>query len=119
MIRLVLPLPPKGCNPNARGHWAKKARAVKGYRRTADLTARSLVRASERPRWECAELRSTWYLPDRRRRDPDNLIASMKAGIDGLRDADILADDRGLVIWPPVLRVDPERPRVEIEITEV
>jgi len=29
---LTLPLPPKECSPNARTHWARKAKAVRVYR---------------------------------------------------------------------------------------
>lgn len=35
----------------------------------------------------------TFVLADRTRRDYDNMLASMKAGIDGLHDAGLLIDD--------------------------
>lgn len=116
MIVLTLSLPPAGCSPNSRGHWAKKHRAVAEYRAHADAEVRRTIRASQRPRWASAELRTTWYLPDERRRDPDNLMASLKAAIDGLRDGGVLADDNRLVIHPPEMRIDRARPRVELEI---
>ncbi|AZB63881.1 endodeoxyribonuclease RusA [Cereibacter sphaeroides] len=40
-----------------------------------------------------AELRFTFRPPDRKGRDKDNMIASIKAGIDGLADA-LGVDDR-------------------------
>lgn len=115
-VRLTLPLPPRELSPNARTHWARKARSVAAYRLCAETMARKVVRASQRSRWDRAEVRTTFYLPDRRRRDRDNLMASMKAAWDGLVDAEILSDDRGLVQYPPVLEVDRENPRVEIEV---
>lgn len=118
MITLTLPLPPRDCSPNARGHWSKKARAVKAYRERSEMEARR-VPASLRQQWEDAEAWIVFYLPDRRRRDRDNLMASLKAAWDGLTDAGVLADDYGLIQNRPELRVDRANPRVEIEIREV
>lgn len=118
MIALTLPLPPAALSPNARGHWAAKARATKAYRHRAEMTARANVPAHRRERWPAAEVRWTWYFPDRRRRDPDNIAAACKALWDGLRDAGIIADDDRLVIHPPTVAVDRERPRIEMVITE-
>jgi crossover junction endodeoxyribonuclease RusA len=117
-MRIVLDLPPRELSPNVRSHWAKKARAVKYYRMLAFIEARNASRSTERG-WERAEFRTTWYLPDARRRDPDNLMASMKAGIDGIVQAGVLTDDRYLVIHPPTLTIDRARPRVEITIEEI
>lgn len=118
MITLTLPLPPRALSPNARGHWAAKSRAVKAYRHRAEMTARVNVPPSRRAKWRSAEVRWTWYLPDRRRRDPDNLAASCKSLWDGLRDAGILADDDRLVIHPPTLEIDRANPRLVITLTE-
>lgn len=116
-VRLVLDLPPVELSPNKRVHWARKARAVKYYRTLAMVVARNMGRR-ERV-WVRAEARTTFYLPDRRRRDPDNLMAAMKAAWDGLVDARVLADDNQLVAHPPTLTVDRSWPRVEIEITAI
>ena len=116
-MRIVLGLPPRELSPNARVHWAKKARAAKAYRMVAFIAARN-VPGWMRPRWELAEAQATFYLPDARRRDGDNLSASLKAAWDGIVDAEILADDCGLKIHSPLLCIDRARPRVEIEIIE-
>lgn len=116
-MRVTLPLPPKLLSPNARTHWAARARAVKWYRTTAWLRCRQVIGQS-RPRWDRAEVRVVFMLPDKRRRDPDNLMSSLKAGWDGFVDAGLLSDDKGLVLYPPVLMVDRAEPRVEIEIVE-
>lgn len=114
-IRLTLPLPPKDCSPNARGHWATKARAVKAYRQRAEMEARRIP-ASQRAAWTAATTRAVFYLRDRRRRDRDNLAASLKAAWDGLTDAGVLADDHGLRHEPTGVEVDRASPRVEIEV---
>lgn len=117
MLRLILDLPPRELSPNARVHWARKAKAVKQYRTMAWIVARNETRA-KRLEWNSAEVRAVFLLPDKRRRDPDNLMASLKAAFDGIVDAHVLTDDRALIIYPPVLMVDRENPRVEIELKE-
>lgn len=64
-----------------------------------------------------AEVKITYYFPDKIRRDPDNYSGKML--LDGLVHAKILADDSfaNIVL---VLRseLDRKNPRTEIEITE-
>ena len=94
MITIRLPWPPKELSPNARVHWAKKAKAAKQYRELA--WAQTLLNGdADAPiDWiECYNLRLTFHPPDRRRRDLDNMLASIKAGIDGIADA-IQVDDQ-------------------------
>jgi crossover junction endodeoxyribonuclease RusA len=117
-VKIELPLPPRDLHPNARVHWAAKARRVKAYRYRAYL-AGCVQRVGQRHAWAAAEVHTTFHVPDRRRRDPDGLMASLKAAWDGLVDAGILADDDRLVIHAPTICVDRERPRVEIEVCEV
>lgn len=114
-MKLILDFPVPELNPNKRIHWAKKARAVKWYRNHAWRVA---LKEPGRNQWDRAEIRAVFCVPDARRRDPDNLMACMKAAWDGFVDAQILSDDRGLVLYPPTLVIDRKRPRVEIEITE-
>lgn len=115
-MKLVLDLPPAELSPNRRVHWAKKARAVKYYRAFAAVVARCAP--NYRKGWERAEVRAVFHLPDARRRDPDNLMAAMKAAWDGFVDAGVLADDNGLILHPPVLAIDRAHPRVEVTLTE-
>lgn len=117
MITLTLPLPPPALSPNARPrHWSIKTRAVAAYRSRAEMEARRLPRR-QRQAWDRAEIQITFYHPNRRRRDADNALASMKAGLDGLVRAGVLSDDHG-VTYPPVRFVvdRDQRPRVEIQI---
>ena len=88
MTRFLLPWPDKVLSPNARVHWAKKAKAAKSVRnlvmidakitlsKDAGLAARLL--ADEIP------ITITFCPPDRRGRDIDNLLASIKPHLDGL-----------------------------------
>ena len=88
MIAIRLPWPPKELSPNARVHWAKKSGKAKRYRQDALMLARPAV--SRCPAALCADtyrLSLTFHPPDRRRRDLDNMLASIKAGIDGIADA--------------------------------
>lgn len=76
-MTITLPLPPRTLSPNARVHWMAKARAVRSYRRLAMVEAR---RAARPHGWTAAEVRITWYSRTRTRPDPDNALASCKAG---------------------------------------
>jgi len=93
---LVLPWPPKELSPNARIHFRTKSAAVKSYREAAYWLAlkSSLVVPSEGG----IGLRFDFYPPDRRRRDLDNMLASIKAGVDGIADA-MGVDDQRFGFW--------------------
>ena len=86
-------LPPRECSPNFRGHWAKKARAVRTLRDATKLCALNDSKFA-RPEFEKAEVSITLVVRDSRfYRDPDNMIASLKPAIDGCVDAGIIKDD--------------------------
>lgn len=90
--RLELPWPPSALSPNSRGHWAIKARHAKKYRSDALFVAMAaglrVVKA------EALHLAITFRAPDKRGRDLDNLLASIKAGLDGVADASGVDDSR-------------------------
>lgn len=95
--KITLSWPPKQLNPNARVHWAKKASVVKGYRAECYiLTKQSGV---ELPKTDKLHLIVDFYQPDKRRRDQDNMQASMKAAYDGIADA-LGVNDNLFVIHP-------------------
>ena len=114
-VRITLPLPARALSPNARQHWAAKAKAVKQARATAKMAAIRATRGKP-PRWERAEVRTTFYWPDRRRRDADNAISSCKALLDGIADAGIVLDDVGFILHPPAMTKDALNPRVEVVV---
>lgn len=82
--QILLPWPASALSPNARGHWSRRSRAAKAYRMQCFLFAKKagLVAPSGR-----ILLQLEFLPPTARRRDDDNLLASFKAGRDGLADA--------------------------------
>ena len=84
---MTLPFPDKGLSPNARLHWARKSRLVKSARTAAWGATLSVTGASPSGFGKAVHLEMVFCPPDKRRRDRDNLIASMKAATDGISDA--------------------------------
>lgn len=82
MTDIVFPWPPKELSPNSRQHWARKARFTKAYRTQCwALTKESkAVIDFVGP----IQVSLTFCPPDRRHRDLDNMLASIKAGLDGM-----------------------------------
>jgi len=97
MLEVILPWPPKGLSPNNRLFWRKKAPIAKAYKHTCWALARQAgMVAPDAPK---IALWLTFYPPDRRARDDDNLVASFKAGRDGLALA-LEIDDKRFVTYP-------------------
>lgn len=90
MTKITLSWPPSTLSPNSRAHWAVVAADRRAYRREGWLAAKEVnaaVRASD-------SLCVTFHPPDKRRRDLDNMLASIKSGLDGIADA-TCKDDSG------------------------
>ena len=124
MITITLPFPPAELSPNSRKHWRVKAEAVKSYRYECKVLAMQAGRTHPtlRPWTDDFPLKApvnatvTFILKGKRRRDIDNLFASIKAGIDGLVDAGLLPDD-DVKSWSPTLRYEQgEKASVRIEL---
>lgn len=113
---VVLPLPPRELSPNARPHWAAKARAVKLYREMAYLL--SLAERRARP-LRAAKVTARFFFRTQRRRDRDNLLASLKPAFDGIADARVVTNDAGMIHIPVEQYVDRTDPRVEIVVEAV
>lgn len=73
---------------NQRLHWRTKATLTRDIRLTAALLARRI------PDLGRCEVQLIWYVTDRRIRDVDNLLPTLKACCDGLVDAGVARDDR-------------------------
>lgn len=84
--RITLPWPDAVLSPNARPHWAAKARAVKAARQRAGWLVRVSIQQRAKA-WPRVNVAITFCPPNTRRRDLDNLIASHKAASDGIADA--------------------------------
>ena len=95
MLELALPWPPSALSPNARQHWAQLAKAKKAYRSDCYLTA---VAQNVKPvAADRLHLHLTFVPPSRRKFDLDNLLARMKAGLDGLADVLGVDDSRWMI----------------------
>lgn len=90
---IELPWPPKELSPNARVHFRTKAAAAKAYRETAYWRAHGSD-APKLPIEGGIGVRFDFHPPDKRRRDLDNMLASIKSGVDGIADAWGVDDQR-------------------------
>ena len=117
-VTITLPLPPGSLSPNSRAHWARKARDARKCREVAAWATIAAANGS-RPFWRRCTLRAAFYHRQNRRRDDDNLIASLKSYRDGLVDGGLLADDVGVITLPPERHIDRANPRVELTLTKL
>lgn len=101
-ITIKLDWPPSTLSPNRRQHWAKLASAKKVYRHACYL-ATCQQRPGAVPDGDL-HLTLRFSAKDRRRYDKDNLLARMKAGIDGVCDALGIDDVRFCTITVTTLR---------------
>lgn len=105
MIELHLPWPPSKLSPNSRVHWAQRSKLAKQYRTECFRSARSAVQGMDLSDLQAQTAKGSIALfidfcpPDRRHRDDDNVIASFKAGRDGIADA-LMVDDKLFRIHP-------------------
>lgn len=115
---IELPWVAASLNPNNRNgtHWSW-AHAAKS-RRTADarvLTLHAMRQAHYTPPGGQVPLAVTFVAPDKRRRDMDNLFASLKADLDGVAQA--LGIDDSLFEPVTLKRGEPQKPgRVIVEV---
>lgn len=108
-----IPWPPAILSPNARGHWAKLAKAKRVYRR--DCTMLAIAAGARMRKWpDNLALRITFRPPTHRRYDLDNALARIKAGLDGIADA-IGVDDSG---WSIAIAKGEPGGFVRVEVVE-
>lgn len=100
MREMVIPWPDRALHPNARVHWSKRSGAAKAARMAGSLVARKCGALSAQV--PAAGFLQVWidgYAQDRRRRDADGLLSSLKPWLDGIADA-LGVDDRRFVPHP-------------------
>jgi crossover junction endodeoxyribonuclease RusA len=116
MIAIDLPWPNSALSPNARIHWRPKAAIAKTSRQHAIWLARAAgIRANDPDIPERLTVTAIFMPPDNRRRDLDNMLASMKPALDGISYA-IGVDDskweialrRGSVVKGGCVRIELE-----------
>lgn len=93
MMTVILPWPPKGLSPNARLHHMALAKQKKAYKEACMWQA---VEQGARKVMDVDGLHLVIMFtpPDRRHRDLDNMLSSIKSGLDGLRDVLGIDDSR-------------------------
>lgn len=116
MNELVLPWPSRDLHPNSRGHWSKRAKAAKAARQSGFVLAREAgwreMTLPDGP----LHLWIDGYPTDRRRRDADGLLSSLKPWLDGIADS-MGIDDRRFVPHPRVMSEVRKGGEVRIRIT--
>ena len=118
-LLLTVSIPPRTLSPNARVHWAVKMKATRKSRVESWAAVQiAMHEQSVNGGWNGAECRVVWFARDSRRRDRDNLLASLKATFDGLVDGGLLVDDAGITHLPLQIEVDNRRPRVELHLRQ-
>jgi crossover junction endodeoxyribonuclease RusA len=116
MIRITLPWPSRTLSPNARVHWATKARAAKSAKKQAWMITRMTVPSHDIPEGKRVSIHLVFHPPSKRRRDWDNLIASMKSSLDGMASA--LGIDDSLFMLSMDVGEQVHDGQVIVEITE-
>ncbi len=91
-MTITIPWPLKALSPNQRLHWSTLARAKKSYRHACAWQA--VAQGARRIDADRLHVSLQFVPPDKRRRDLDNLISSMKSGLDGLADVFAVDDSR-------------------------
>lgn len=89
----MVQLPP---TPNARLHWAARARLTKDWREAAETAALNAIRKFPGPKpgpMPACRMTVTVTMPDRRSRDEDNVRACLKPLTDGAVSAGVIVDD--------------------------
>ena len=112
-MTVTLGWPSRALSPNARTHWATLARAKKAARKEGFYATSGPL-----PHDVSVSIQVTFIPPNARRRDLDNLIASLKPHLDGISDAIRIDDSRW--IWAAPVMAKPEKPgRVVVTLTPV
>ena len=108
---LVLPWPARACQPNSSVHPHTRSAARRAQR--AEAAAAGLL-TRDLPPGPVLQAELLFVPPDRRRRDLDNLVASMKGALDGVFEEQG-RDDRELRVITGYL-AEPERAASRVEL---
>jgi crossover junction endodeoxyribonuclease RusA len=104
-LEVVLPWPGVELSPNGRKHWSAKARATKAYRDTAYVLGRQAMGHRGAAPEGDYRVALRFRPPNIRNRDQDNMVASMKSGLDGLAQAMGLNDHKFRLDEPELAEV--------------
>ena len=111
--RLEIPQPTDWINANQRLHWAVKARRTKAWKDAADILARHSTGYFVEP----VRIVATIHKARGGRWDAHNLAPTVKAAIDGLVAAGVLADDNNEYVTGVEFRAGEKgSPRLVLEL---
>lgn len=113
---IILPWPSRRLHPNSRVHWAQKSRAARQARRDSQYIA--IEAGWHNKEWPDGRLH-VWidgYAKDRRARDHDGFLSSLKSALDGIADA-MGVDDKRFVPHPYIKDEVRKPAEVHIRIT--
>jgi crossover junction endodeoxyribonuclease RusA len=96
-VAVVIPMPSRALNPNSRAHWATLAKHKARAKQAAILC--TIEACQDLPgwpfKWQAATVHVTLRARLRRNRDKDNLLASLKASLDGVASTGLIVNDSG------------------------
>ena len=96
-----LPFPYQSLNPNKKAaHWSQTHRARKAYRTECGWKAKSDGLGTLNA--DSLSMTVTFFPPDERRRDRDNLIGAFKSGQDAIADVTGIDDSKFAVSYAPL-----------------
>jgi len=117
---ITLPWPDPRLSPNARVHWASKAKAASRARELAGFSALAQGWSARSPLTLPTDtylhLWIDFYPPTRRHRDDDNLLACFKPYRDGLADA-LKINDMRFVSHPRIYPTPRKGGEVKVRLT--
>jgi len=99
---------------NKRMHRMQEAGIVKELRTLMHAKARNI------PDLERCQVELVWYVNDRRRRDDENPVTTLKALCDGLVDAEVVPDDTNqymVKLMPRIVWIDKKQDVAHMELT--
>lgn len=111
MTRIDLPWPSRTLHPNARVHWARKAKAVKKAR--ADAVVCAKIAGASPMQGNSLAVTATFFPPDMRHRDIDGMLSSIKPYLDGIADVIGIDDSK----WAIAIKKGEPRPLGAVQIT--
>lgn len=100
VMRIEMPWPPKELLPNKRLHWAAKAKAAKAHKWLCALAIHQWKQDTGMSLAGRVKYRLTFSPPDKRRRDVDGCISSIKYLIDALSEAAHVDDSKFEITFP-------------------
>lgn len=116
-VTVALPAMPY-LNSNDRPHWRTRGRKTKAIREAAAWATKALRQAP----MNAVEITAVIHPKTARRFDPHNLQPTVKAAIDGIVDAQLIADDDSSRLVSVAFRAgekDPSGTRIDLIVKEV